>query len=296
MKIKKDPENIGWAGCIDINRDTKEILAVKSTKRQAQIDAEIKKRDWHPSRKATWMITGELARAGTLEKADKFGPAGGKIAYWAGNEKLQATFRKFTDNGINPPTPPDEITQFIENSWKKVLFDDDLLLQAADATADSECVEELGLIVKEKTLLFKIEDEDRDNSREAFPEMFYPRFWYLVKSVKTPEEGGGILRTEPIKNTISEPRWIPLMKLHPFKSHPWKREDDIEEDDAERLYRFHPVHVEYGVIAAVKYFIAEGDESFVKVLEYLEGAFGKPKPIEKKHESWEDIMGSTQKL
>lgn len=293
MKINKDPENIGWAGCIFINPDNKEILAVKSTKRQAQIDAEIKKRNWHPSKKATWMITGELARARTLQKADKLGPAGGKIAYWAGNEKLQAEFRNFVNRGEYQPLQ-EEIDQFKENAWKKVLFDDKLLLQAADATAESEFVEEIGLIIKEKTLLFKMEDEDRESPRETFPEMFYPRFWYLVKSVKS----DGAMRTEPIKNTISEPRWVPLMKLHPFKSHLWKHADEeVEENDENILYPFHPVHAQYGVVKAVQRFIDEGDDSFVKVLEYLESVFGKAWTNKNtRQESWEDVAESTQKL
>ncbi|MDP2669229.1 MAG: hypothetical protein Q8P07_05355 [bacterium] len=297
MKINKDPENIGWAGCIHIDRTTKKILAVKSTKRQAQIDAEIKKRNWHPSKKATWMITGELSRAGTLQKADKLGPAGGKIAYWA-NEKLQSEFQDFcgADNDLtrgNTPTQ-EEMAQFQEYAWKKVLFDDALLLQAADATAESEFVEEIGLIVKEKILLFKIEDEDRQSPRETFPEMFYPRFWYLVKSVKS----GGTMRTEPIKNTISEPRWVPLMKLHPFKSHIWKRaEEDVEENDEDILYPFHPVHAQYGVVKAVQHLIDEGDNSFVEVLEYLESAFGKTWTTKNsRKESWEDIVKSVQKI
>ena len=268
MQFYKDSQNIGWAGCVHINPHDITILLVKNLKREAQVRAELV-RQGHESEEEQKLnlkrITYELSHWGPskksiLEKPGKWELLGGKIAYWQGNPKLQSEFNSLSEEAQK---------EFEEEIGLKVLHDDKLLTCAADSTADSEFVEEGGLIVKEKLFLTHINDPDRNYPKSS--EIWYPRFWYLVTSA------AGKLRTEPVKDSISEPHWIPIMQLHP------KFED-------ENHFPFHPSHV-LGVFLSAKYFIKNGRPEFAEVVNYLEKTYGKQDEVKKIEETdnWESF-------
>lgn len=273
MKIQRfyrDPENIGWAGCVHINNNM-EILLVRNLKREAQILAEFVRQGFTTKeaqdanrRRVIW----ELSRKeGGLEKPSRWELLGGKISYWQGNHGLQNEFKSLDENAQKA---------FEEEVGARVLFNDQLLKLAADSTAESEFVEEGGLSVSKKIFLTRVNDPDRTNPKSSI--LFYPRFWYLVLAAH------GTLRTEPVKGSISEPHWIPLIKLHPFS-------------DRDGLYPIHPSHI-LGICAGARYFIRNGRSEFVEVVDYLERTFGPQKESETFEESsdWESFAKTVQKI
>ncbi|OGF62052.1 hypothetical protein A2926_01670 [Candidatus Giovannonibacteria bacterium RIFCSPLOWO2_01_FULL_44_40] len=281
MKIYKDSENLGWVGCVHFDRAQQSMLLVKNLKRQSQVEEEMKKRgfeDADSQRRHKREIMDYLVGHGLLQKPGKWELLGGKIAFWQGNPDLQREFIALSDKE-RPGITTGAQKLFLDKVWKMVLYDEDRLIRAADCTADAEYVEEGGLIIGQKTLLLRHDDKDRDNPNNT--EAFYPRFWYLVESI-----GGGELRTEAIKKTISAPKWIPLLQLHPYFR------------DSSRYYPFHPAHVP-GVIAAARYFIKRDDDDFFKVVvQYLEKTYGKLKTETTaiKEQSWEELTKSVEPL
>lgn len=270
MKIYRDPENIGWAGCVHIN-DNMEILLVRNLKREAQILAELVRQGFTTEeaqnankRRIIW----ELSRKeGGLEKPSRWELLGGKISYWQGNKALQDEFKNLEESAKKA---------FEEEVGARVLFNDQLLKLAADSTAESEFVEEGGLSISKKIFLTRVNDPDRTNPKSSI--LFYPRFWYLVLSAH------GVLRTEPIKGSISEPHWIPLLKLHPFS-------------DREGMFPIHPSHI-LGVCSAARYLIRNGRPEFAEVVSYIERTFGQQKEPEIFEESsdWESFKKTVQEI
>jgi len=278
--LYRNPENIGWAGCVYINADEKTILLVRNLKREAQIFAELLRQGftteddqrlnysrvrWELSKKTFIDGHGKVKKG--LEKPSKWELLGGSIAYWQGNPKLINEF-----NGL----VGDAMREFEEKIGLKVLFDNDLLERAADSTAESEYVEESGLIAKKKILLGRINDPDRDHPDS---DLFYPRFWYLVTDI-----AGGQLREEPVKATISAPKWISLFNLHPFS-------------DRDGLYPIHRSHV-LGIVFAARHFIRNGRPEFAEAVSYLEKTFGPQReaPVFEETADWESFAKTVKKL
>ena len=271
MKIYRDPENIGWAACVEINPDDMTILLVRNLKRESQINRELLKQGFETEedqRRHKRRIIWELSQKRLLEKPSKWELLGGKISYWQGNPALRKEF--------NSLVLEEAQKEFEEKIGERVLFDNELLARAAESTAESEYVEEGGKIIKEKLFLTRVNDPDRTDPKN--PNLFYPRFWYLVNVAS------GTLRTEPIKDSISEPRWIPLLQLHPYLS-------------KENSFPFHPSHC-LGVVAAAKYFIRNGRPEFAEVVSYLEKTFGAQKEAETFEDcsDWESFAKTVKPL
>lgn len=277
MKIKKDPENIGWAGCIYINTREGTILGVKSIKRRAQVFDWLHKKgytDPQSQRKHWREALFELRRSGLLQKADKWGPPGGKISWWAGNDGLRKEYANLLEERQG---------EFLKEVCMRVLKNENLLDTAASETAEMEFVEETGLIVKSKRLLIRIDDKDKDNPGEI-----YPRFWYIVDEV----EPGGALRTEAIKKTISCPRWLPILNLR-IRNRVPTYADNQDMGSEEKYFLFHPIH-SVGVRAAAALLVKEGWEDFKPVVKYLASEFPDLNAIEasrvERTENWEEII------
>ena len=271
MKIYRDPENIGWAGCVYINPDDKTILLVRNLKREAQILTELLKQGFiseEDQKRHKRRIIWELSQKRLLEKPSKWELLGGKISYWQGNPELRAEFQSLASEEARK--------KFEEIIGARVLFNNEFLKRAAESTADSEFVEEGGLVIKEKIFLTRADDPDRTDPKNS--NLFYPRFWHLVILAE------GVLRVEPIKDSISEPHWISLMQLHPYLA-------------KENSFPFHPSHC-LGVVAAAKYFIKNSRPEFIEVVSYLEKTFGSQKEIARFEETsdWESFAKTVQKL
>lgn len=271
MKIYRDPENIGWAGCVYIKPEDKTILLVENLKRETQAHNELLKQGFETEedQKRHWRrITWELSQKGVLQKPGKWELLAGGIAYWQGNAALREEFKKLSEEARK---------EFEKQIGIRVLFNNELLEPAADHTAESEFVEECGLIVGKKILLARAKDPDRNDPKN--PDLFYPRFWYLITEI-----AGGELRKEPVKATISAPQWIPLLQLHPYLA-------------KENSFPFHPSHC-LGVVAAAKYFIKQGRTEFSEVVSYLEKTFGSQKEIATFEDGsdWESFAKTVQPL
>ena len=281
MKIYRDPENIGWAACVYINPDDKTILLVRNLKRESQVKNALLKQGYENEedqrrhrRRIIWELSNggilkkpRLSKGSILEKPSKWELLGGKISYWQGNPELREEFKNLSEEAKK---------EFEEKIGARVLYDNKLLKRAADSTAESEFVEEGGLVIGEKIFLTRVNDPDRTDRKN--PNLFYPRFWYLVVSAD------GALRTEPIKDSISEPQWIPLLQLHPYLA-------------KENSFPFHPAQC-LGVVAAAKYFIKQGRTEFSEVVNYLERTFGFQKEAATFEDcsDWESFAQTVQKI
>lgn len=269
MNTYRDPENIGWAACVCIN-DKMEILLVRNLKREAQIKTELLKQGFESEedqgrhqRRIIW----ELSRKGVLEKPSKWELLGGKISFWQGNPELREEFNLLLEKTR---------AEFEKTVGVRVLYNNELLSRAAASTAEDECIQECGLVVEDKIFLTRVNDPDRNDPKN--PDLFYPRFWYLVT------KASGTLRTEPVKDSISEPHWIPLLQLHPYISR-------------ENSFPFHPAHC-LGVVVAAKYFIKNGRPEFAEVVSYLEKTFGSQKEVAIFEDTpdWESFVKTVQPL
>lgn len=275
MEIYRNPENLGWAACMNIDVNEKAILLVRNLKREFQILDELKKQgyDSEEDQKRYWRkIIWQLSQKRILEKPSKWELTGGKISWWQGNPELRTEFQALLK------TKESEVAQkeFLSKIGMRILNNDKLLEQAAAGTADDEFVQESGLVVGEKIFLTRANDPDRNDPKNH--DLFYPRFWYLATSIQD-----GELRTEPIKKTISAPQWVPIMKLHPYLNN-------------QGYFPFHRAHC-LGVVAAAKYFIKQGRTEFSEVVSYLEKTFGAQKEIEVfKDADWDSLTQTVQKL
>lgn len=272
MKIYRDPENIGWAACVYINPDEQTILLVRNLKKESQIKAELLKQGFESEEdqgRNRGRIIWELSRKGVLQKPNKWELLAGGIAYWQGNPELREEFQSLLSDEARK--------EFEDEVGLRVLDNNTLLERAADSTAESEFVEESGLICGEKIFLRRANDRDRKYPKNL--DLFYPRFWYLVTEI-----AGGKLREEPVKATISAPQWVPLTKLHP-------------NSERDGCYPFHPSHC-LGVVVAAQHFIKQGRKEFVDVVDYLEKTYGSQKeaPTFEESSDWESFAATVQKL
>lgn len=250
--------NIGWAGCIYIHPGTQTVLAVQSLQRRRAVE-KIMEETGLQYRDAIQ----RLEKEGINCKHDAWGPPGGRIEWWKIG-RLGKEYECLTS---------EEKRQFEETVRERVLSDDALLEEAADATAHYEIVEESGLLIRRYRFLRRIDDRDRSGVAP-----FYPRFWYLV------EEAEGSLLTGFGEEGLSPPMWIPLQKMHPLRDHGSR-------------FPFFPVHAE-AVKAALEALIAGGEKSLKPALEYLERTFRKwePRASQTDEESWDVFSRSVTPL
>lgn len=288
----KDPENLGWVGCIWIDPPNERILLVRNLKQESQVNnALIERGNLNPSAQDRWRMKQELYRRGLLiPKPSKWELSGGKIPWWAGNVVLQKEFQTLNpcvDVVFRKKTRLRDVAnkeqlQFLQRVGPRVLSDEGLLLAAADQTAEDEFTQETGLISSQKELVLRINGVDFRNQNEGET---YPRFWYLVRSLKN----SGQLRTEPDKDTISAPVWIPLMSLY-------EKYDRERRDDQFIIQRSHIP----GIYRALNILIEEGHKYLESARDHLYKQFLVTiKNIERneiKEESWEDFSQSVTPL
>ena len=253
MRFYKDPENLGWSGNIYIKPKEEVVLLVRNLKQEAQIARELEKRGIEKEKqtpKDRLRMKQELYhREWLILKPSKYELPGGKIPWWAGNIGLQEQFQNLNpsvDAMFRKRTRLSDIANkeqlvFLQSVGLKVLANENLLLAAADQTADDEFAQETGLLAGHKELIFRANVKDFQHPDES-----YPRFWYLIRS----EQNGGMLRTEPDKDTVSAPAWVPLMRLY--------REYDRGRNNEQ--FVIHPAHIP-GIYKAMSVLIDEGHQN-----------------------------------
>ena len=66
MGLVEHCENLGWEGCINIDKKPESVLLVKNLLRNTKINEELKKHRWPNTRYYVDMVTAELEKNGEL--------------------------------------------------------------------------------------------------------------------------------------------------------------------------------------------------------------------------------------